>query len=236
MKFTDVIRDLQNLKNTKITQADIANALKKTRANISLRIKNKSEVTISELEIIENYFNVKLFNEIKDVNCNLTNNDFFKQGDCEHCQNNHRCKKLSQPIELFYVDGISDAWKRPDLTSFNFDVQMIKTWNREINNIKVVVMAGDRMAGGSYPFNNRDILLIDISETDLSKSGAYFFSSRNNKNFFLCNLDLKMNGDVEFTFKNTDYKEYEKIKTAAELKELDFRVIGRVFKNMTYNA
>ena len=62
MNFKELQANLQNLiPERKISQTDIANILDMTRANISLRIKNRSEVTVSELQKIENYYHIQLY-------------------------------------------------------------------------------------------------------------------------------------------------------------------------------
>jgi len=62
MIFRELQENLQNIMpGKKISQTDIANILNMTRANISLRVKNKSEVTVSELQKIEKFYGVKLY-------------------------------------------------------------------------------------------------------------------------------------------------------------------------------
>ena len=50
--------ELQKLTNTKITQVDFANALGTTKANISLRMKNNSDATLSEIKKIVTFLNI----------------------------------------------------------------------------------------------------------------------------------------------------------------------------------
>ncbi len=62
MNFIDIQRSLQNLiTNRKISQSEIAQVLNMTRANISLRMKNKSEITVSELQKLERHYGVSLY-------------------------------------------------------------------------------------------------------------------------------------------------------------------------------
>ncbi len=62
MIFRELQARLQNLiPDKKISQTDIANVLNMTRANISLRVKNNSEVTVSELQKLEQHFGVSLY-------------------------------------------------------------------------------------------------------------------------------------------------------------------------------
>ncbi len=62
MIFRELQENLQNLiPDKRISQTELANILNMTRANISLRVKNNSEVTVSELQKIENYYGVSLY-------------------------------------------------------------------------------------------------------------------------------------------------------------------------------
>lgn len=62
MNFIDIQRSLQNLiPDRKISQSEIAQVLNMTRANISLRMKNKSEITVSELQKLEQHYGVSLY-------------------------------------------------------------------------------------------------------------------------------------------------------------------------------
>lgn len=54
---------LQNITNLKITQSDIAKALNTSRSNISHRIKNNSEIKISEIEKIAKFSNIAKVHE-----------------------------------------------------------------------------------------------------------------------------------------------------------------------------
>ncbi len=62
MNIKELQEKLQNLiPEKKISQTEIANVLNMTRSNISLRIKNNSEVTVTELQKIEQYYGVTLY-------------------------------------------------------------------------------------------------------------------------------------------------------------------------------
>lgn len=62
MNFTELQADLQNLIGKSISQAKIGDILSTTRSNINQKFNNpKSEVTVSELQKIENYFGVHIY-------------------------------------------------------------------------------------------------------------------------------------------------------------------------------
>jgi transcriptional regulator with XRE-family HTH domain len=62
MNMIEVMASLQKLTNAKINQSEIAKALNKTRSDISLKSKRGSEVKLSDLKKLEDYFNVDLIN------------------------------------------------------------------------------------------------------------------------------------------------------------------------------
>lgn len=67
---------LLNLKSKiYITYTDIASALKKSRSNISSRVKNQSEITLSEVKKIQDYFGINIIIKI-DENNYLSSNTF----------------------------------------------------------------------------------------------------------------------------------------------------------------
>ncbi len=62
MDFYELLNDLQNLiKDRKVRQIDIANALNTSKSNISQKFINNSEVSVSELLKVQDYFGVKIF-------------------------------------------------------------------------------------------------------------------------------------------------------------------------------
>lgn len=82
MNFTELQESLQNLiPDKKITQLSFANILNLTRATVSKRVKTNSEVNISELEAIQEYYNVKLYIRTDDNNTVITVNTFDRQND-----------------------------------------------------------------------------------------------------------------------------------------------------------
>lgn len=74
MDFYELLNDLQNLiKDRKVRQIDIANALNTSKSNISQKFINNSEVSVSELLKVQDYFGVKIFVKIDELaNCDST--------------------------------------------------------------------------------------------------------------------------------------------------------------------
>lgn len=72
---------LQNLKKHKITNEYFANLFGTTSQNISKRIKNDSEITLSELEIIQKDSGIILYAKVDDNNINISENSLDRQND-----------------------------------------------------------------------------------------------------------------------------------------------------------
>ncbi len=79
-EFLPILQKLTDGK-TKINQAYLSKALGITTATISDRIKRKSEVTVSELEQIENYANIKIFVRTDDETFSIVENTLERQND-----------------------------------------------------------------------------------------------------------------------------------------------------------
>lgn len=61
MNFTELQDDLQKLINKKIYLSDFGKVLDLSRSNISKRAQNNSEVTVTELQLIEKYYGVSVY-------------------------------------------------------------------------------------------------------------------------------------------------------------------------------
>ena len=67
MKLDELITLISNQTSTPVNQTMLADSLGITRQTISNRIKNASEVTVSELKRVEEYFNINVLNPIADI-------------------------------------------------------------------------------------------------------------------------------------------------------------------------
>lgn len=81
MNFIELQEGLQNLIDKKISLSEIGRILNLSRSNISLRAKNKSEVSISELEQIQNHFGVRLYVRVDDNSIKVVTNSGERQND-----------------------------------------------------------------------------------------------------------------------------------------------------------
>lgn len=67
MKLDELISLISNQAGITVNQSMLADSLGITRQTISNRIKNESEVTVSELKRVEEHFNINIFNSIADI-------------------------------------------------------------------------------------------------------------------------------------------------------------------------
>ena len=133
------------------------------------------------------------------------------------------------------VNCENDKIKDASVTSLLLDLELIvHKLGCEPENLRIIAMPGEEMNGGSYPLKNGDILLIDISQVDLSNSGVYFVTTQNNKMVFVRRLLELMFGSISSSVDNPVYApQVNKTLSPKQLQEIDFKVVGRVIKNMS---
>ena len=91
-------------------------------------------------------------------------------------------------------------------------------------------MPGDKMDGGDIPFKNGDILLIDKTQTDISFSGVYFYTTNNHEDIFVNNFRKRFDGTIVLGYTNSKYE--DSIVSIDQLEAAGYKVIGRVIKNI----
>ena len=140
----------------------------------------------------------------------------------------------SEKIELLYWGkGLpcEGKIKNPLVTSMWFDREVINGgWQKDEHNLNIVAMPGDKMDGGDIPFKNGDILIIDRTQTDISISGIYFYTTNNDEDVFVNNFRKRFDGTVVLGYTNSKYE--DSIVTIDQLEAAGYKVIGRVIKNI----
>ena len=76
MKIDELINLISVKTNSMISQSTLADALGITRQTVNNRIKNQSEITVSELQRIEDYFKIHIFNTAEH-NSDITYIDYY---------------------------------------------------------------------------------------------------------------------------------------------------------------
>ena len=138
-------------------------------------------------------------------------------------------------IELkYWGEGLpcEDKLKNPVINSVLLDREIINTdWVTDENELNIIAMPGDKMDGGERPYRNGNILVIDKTQTDISLSGVYFFTTNNDEEVFVNNFRKTPFGQVVFKFNNPKYENYEV--SFEEFENANIKVIGRVIHNLS---
>lgn len=194
--------------NREVARTELADALGITRQYAN-NIKDKS-LTQDQISMIEKALNVNL-SPAASSNTNSTGKielQYWGKGlPCE--------EKLQNSL-------VSSMW---------FDREIINgAWQKDEQNLSIIAMPGDKMDGGDIPFKNGDILIIDRTQTDISISGIYFYTTNNNEDVFVNNFRKRFDGTVVLGYTNSKYE--DSIVTIDQLEAAGYRVIGRVIKNI----
>ena len=210
--ITDIIETLQNLTNAKISQSDIARALNVTRATISKRVASGSQLTFDETEKLESYFNVILL---------------------EGGVKNLALMPLNDIKNIPFWEDLPEDLKVSDISVIVPTDLIKKHWYLNPDNLRVVPMVGDKMTNYWYRINENDILIIDTSHNFIRGNGVYFATSRNNTRFWIREMQALINDDIQIKgFAPSG--ETTKVFTQEQLADVDFKIIGKVIKNVSF--
>lgn len=154
MNIQEVLHTLQNLTKAKITQTELGNALGKTRSDISLKAKRGTELKLSDIRKIEEYFNVNLTG--CNQNVNNPDNDF-----------------IDIPVR-----GEVYASMGSGITVYNENQTGVYKISRELardigvsaNSTEMIIAKGDSM---EPTIEGGDSLLIDLSKREVYDGRIY---------------------------------------------------------------
>lgn len=106
MKLDELLSILSKRVGISVNQSMLADALGITRQTISNRIKNESEVTVSELKKVEEFFNISMFGEMPD---NITYIDYYTDvfASCGDGSIVFSSEKTKLPISTSMINGYS---------------------------------------------------------------------------------------------------------------------------------
>lgn len=142
--------------------------------------------------------------------------------------------KHPDAVEIKYYDNkhILNTIKNPVISSIWLDRELVyEIWKRKEQDLRILQMTGDTMDGGYIPIKNQDMLIIDTTMTDIMLSGVYAYTTRNDHFVFVNGIKQKIDGSVKFHYWNKNYSEV--IYNLVDLERLNFRVLGRVIKNLS---
>lgn len=206
-KYTlqDAINALETELEKSITQAEIANSLGVSQTNINKRLKTNSEVKVSEVHTLQEQFN-----------CNILRHLGFNIPDAVEI------KPYNNPeyAHLVLNPKISSIWNDREVTH--------DLWEENEKDLRYLTMPGSSMDGGIFPIPNGTPLIIDTSSTDILLTGVFAYIT--NSGYFVNKIKVRADGKVEFIHANPmiENREY----TQDELKNMGFKVIGRMIKPM----
>lgn len=131
-------------------------------------------------------------------------------------------------------DRFGEYTKNPDIRSVWFEKEIIKKWGRDFNDLRIINIFNSKMAGGSYPLRENDVILFDKSETNYATSGVFVFTTGIgiHRNVFICFISPNPDATgLTFKFNNPNYppKNY----TYEQVKNANLVIVGRVIKNIT---
>ena len=106
MKLDELLSILYKRVGIAVNQSMLADALGITRQTISNRIKNESEVTVSELKKVEEFFNISMFGEMPD---DITYIDYYTDvfASCGDGSIVFSSEKNKLPISTSMINGYS---------------------------------------------------------------------------------------------------------------------------------
>ena len=202
--------------NRDITNNEMSDAIGMSRQYIS-RQKDKP-IPEEQIAKIEKYFNISLIS--KDTAKSSSDTSSLYPG----------------KIELkYWGEGLpcEEQIKNPTLTSLALDREIIYThWHiKDENELNIIAMPGDKMDGGERPYKNGDILIIDKSQTNISLSGDYFYTTNDDTEVFVSGLRITPLSKVAFVFGNSKYEDYEV--SVEEYETANIKIIGRVLHNQS---
>lgn len=110
MKLEELLNIISKALNKPVSQSELANSLGVTRQTVSNRIKNESEVTVTELQRVENFFNISLFNSAS-IDNEIVYIDYYNDVFASCGQGNivFSSEKTKLPVAISLIEGYSKS-------------------------------------------------------------------------------------------------------------------------------
>lgn len=110
MKLNELISLISSRTGSPINQSMLAESLGITRQTISNRIKNESEVTVSELQRAEDFFKIKLFDSLE-TNLDVAYIDYYTDvfASCGEGSIIFSSEKTKLPVSTSMINGYSKS-------------------------------------------------------------------------------------------------------------------------------
>lgn len=207
MNYIELKNKIDNRLKRDVKLVEISHALETSAQNFNKKYKNpNSEVTLTDIEKVEHFFNIQLIGSTH----------------------------TTDRIEISYWNELPENLKNPKIMSVWFDREIIENaWGMSAEHLCIIPMVGDKMTHYWYPIYNNDILIVDTNQDYIMGNGVYFATSRNNSRFWIREMQILINNDVQVKGFSPS-GETTKVISAETLKEADFKIIGKVIKNVSF--
>lgn len=218
MQISEILSNLGKCIGKTVTQTEVARVLGMSSVALNKRLTRGSEFKPSELVTLSNHYNCNLF-DMYIQNGNLKTKGLFDN---------------SNYVEIKYYNNTknSSAVKSKQIANLYLDSNLVHNiWNKDERNLCTLKMPGDSMDGGETPIKNNDMLIVDKLSRDISSSGIYAYTTNDENFIFVNGIMLNVDGSVRVLFYNKKYPEITY--TQAELDKVNFKIIGRVIKNIS---
>lgn len=229
MKHSELIELLTKLTNVQPRIKDLAEGLGVSISTICARASRDSVYRNPDLVKLSDYFGVNL---LKYVPKSYTEEEIEGKITAKLGR-----KLASRFAEIQYIEDLDNYNKpvrNPFVTEVIMDAQIIVyKWRCNIEDLRIISMFDDSMDGGEYAIKNGDILIVDTSVKTVTVSGLYLFIINNNELYIRRIIDTFRNSYI-FSAKKNDYKIFEEEKTFEDLKNANFRILGRVVTDISY--
>lgn len=196
------------LEITNLSKSEVARILGVVPSSITSRINGTDDLKITELEKIEEYIGRKIYRTGTPV------------------------REYDQ-VAIPYLEGYDVKLKHSKVKErVQFDKEVIDDiWCKKAENLRIMTMQGNNMNSGEYAMKNNDILIIDISVKNYNKPGIYAYTTAKQAGISITGLQGEPDGTLNIINYNKDYKDLQY--TAEQLKTMEFKVIGRMIKNLS---
>ena len=198
MKLDELISIITNRLGSTVNQSMLAECLGITRQTVSNRIKNESEVTVSELKRAEKYFNTSLFEENPPTDSNLAYIDYY--------------------TDVFASCGEGSIVFSSEKTKLPLPVSMIPGYSK--NKLYSIINAtGNSMAP---TINNGDKLVVEHWNGDQIQDNKIYVFCYNNE-FFV----KRLSKNIDEIIIKSDNPEY-RVRTIASSALCELTLIGKI--------
>lgn len=199
--------DLKKIRfENNLSQEKLGNILGYTKQHIGRIEKGVARLSEEKIDILKEKFNIELQSNIEE--------------------------KQNKVVNIPYWAGIPEHLRDKDFDNVPIPQKVIvNKWKLDPEKLFIVPVVDDGMSKYWYKILKEDVLIIDTSENYVNSFGVYFATSKNNTRFWVREVDILANEIIEFH----RYAEEKIIKTytRAELEAADFKIIGKVIKNIS---